>query len=248
MRLLVFGVQWLHTQSSNLYHWLVYREHFNYYPEPLQQFAYYQMLSKREQQIFLHRLHRILITKKIKGHHGLIVTREMQVLISASLTQITFGFQNYMLPMLRQVHVYPDTFYAKNINASVKGLSIGRGHIMLSWRHFQQGYFNPTDKLNLGLHELAHNLWSYMSALDNNFMQSIEQQLLVFQKELEPIAEQEHSYFRTYAFANSQEFWACCVESFFEAPIHFQTQHPALYQLVSRVLQQDMAKRWRELL
>lgn len=248
MRVLVFGFKWFTNQSANLYHRLVYRQHFSYYPVPLQRFAYYQMLSHREQQIFLQRLHRILITKKITGRNGLHITREMQVLLSASLTQLTFGFNNYMLPMLREVHLYPDTFYSERVNAQVKGLSMGRGHIMLSWHHFQQGYFNPTDKLNVGLHELAHNLWSYMHGLDNSFMQNIENQLAAHQLQLSGLAGQPTSYFRTYAFANTQEFWACCVESFFEAPVDFQTQHAELYQLITQVLQQDMAKRWKQLL
>lgn len=245
MRLLVFGVKWLNTQLANFYHRLIYHEHFSYYPEPLNRFAYYQMLNQREQQIFMNRLHRILITKKITGYNGLEITREMQVLVCASLTQLTFGFENYLLPMLREVHLYPYTFYSEKVDAQVKGLSIGRGHVMLSWYDFQQGYFNPTDKLNVGLHELAHNLWNYMNGLDSNFMQNIEQQLSGFQKELKPVSEQEHTYFRTYAFANTQEFWACCVESFFEAPVDFQTQHTELYQLISQVLQQDMATRWK---
>lgn len=50
-------------------------------------------------------------------------------------------------------------------------------------------------------------------------------------------------FFRDYAKSNIHEFWAVCVEHFFEAPIQFKEHLPELYYAMCKVLNQDMASR-----
>ena len=50
-------------------------------------------------------------------------------------------------------------------------------------------------------------------------------------------------FLRDYAKSNIHEFWAVCVEHFFEAPVQFKEQLPELYIAMCNVLNQDMAQR-----
>ena len=50
-------------------------------------------------------------------------------------------------------------------------------------------------------------------------------------------------FLRSYAKSNIHEFWAVCVEHFFEAPLQFRDQLPALYSAMCNILNQDMAQR-----
>jgi len=46
----------------------------------------------------------------------------------------------------------------------------------------------------------------------------------------------------SYAATNYQEFWAVCVENFFERPSSFKIQLPELYDAICKLLNQDMLK------
>jgi len=46
----------------------------------------------------------------------------------------------------------------------------------------------------------------------------------------------------SYAATNYQEFWAVCVENFFERPSTFKIQLPELYDAICKLLNQDMLK------
>jgi hypothetical protein len=49
-------------------------------------------------------------------------------------------------------------------------------------------------------------------------------------------------YFRPYAKTSMAEFWAVCVECFFEDPINFKGEFPELYNATVEVLKQDLLK------
>ena len=46
----------------------------------------------------------------------------------------------------------------------------------------------------------------------------------------------------SYAATNYQEFWAVCVENFFERPEAFKAQLPELYNAICKLLNQDLLK------
>jgi hypothetical protein len=46
----------------------------------------------------------------------------------------------------------------------------------------------------------------------------------------------------SYAATNREEFWAVCVENFFERPTSFKIQLPELYDAMCDLLNQDMLK------
>ena len=50
-------------------------------------------------------------------------------------------------------------FFSKYLNANLKGLNTQSGVLSLSWNDFKEGFAIEDDKVNLGLHELAHALY-----------------------------------------------------------------------------------------
>jgi Mlc titration factor MtfA (ptsG expression regulator) len=47
------------------------------------------------------------------------------------------------------------------------------------------------------------------------------------------------TYLRDYAFTNTHEFFAVCVEHFFETPLHFYQKYPDLFKDLCNVLNQN---------
>ena len=129
---------------------------------------YFKNLSPDAQEIFVTRLFRFMEDKKFIGREGLVITDEIKVLISAAAIQLTFGLKDYMISHLHAINVFPRIFFSKFLNTNLKGLNTQSGVLSLSWNDFKEGYAVDDDKINLGLHELAHALYlDSTSALGN---------------------------------------------------------------------------------
>jgi Mlc titration factor MtfA (ptsG expression regulator) len=101
---------------------------------------------------------------------------------------------------------------------------------------------NETDKINLALHELAHAF--YIQNFHGKIVREWEEWKWVAERELGYLRNySEDNFFRTYAKTNLHEFWAVCVECFFEAPVEFKKRYDRLYSSTAKVLKQDMVKR-----
>ncbi len=205
-------------------------------------FSFFRLLNDREQRLFVSRLRYIRNEKHFVGR-GMDITEEMEVIISASIAQLTFGLSEFGIDNLTEIHLTPGTFYSGIVGRDVKGLTFESGRVILSWKDFEEGYAVANDKLNLGLHELAHSLW-----LDYFAIKEIESEFHEWNttalRELQSMRLGTDSHFlRNYASTNIEEFWACSVECFFEAPIEFKKNIPDLYAKMCLVLKQDMAER-----
>lgn len=205
-------------------------------------FSYFRLLNSDEQKRFVSRLRFIRDSKEFIGR-GLQVTEEMEVLISAALTQLTFGLQEFELENLESIHITPESFYSRLVGRQVKGLTFTSGRMMLSWADFVEGYRIDNDKVNLALHEMAHALM-----LDEEAYMEIEDRFeqwetAALQELRDNRATGNLSFLRDYAFSNKDELWACCVECFFEAPVDFKKLLPNMYAKMCTVLKQDMAAR-----
>lgn len=208
----------------------------------LEKIPYFRLLNDREQRIFVSRLRYIRKKKSFVGR-GVELTEEMEVVVSASLVQLTFGLKEFDLEKFDDIHITPAKFYSGIIGAEVKGLTLGQGRILLSWADFEKGYLVEDDKINLGLHEWAHALrldYYVQLELDSFFDQWHVSAL--HQLQLMHLDEHE-DLLRDYASTNIEEFWACAVETFFEAPLEFRELIPDLYHKMCLVLNQDMAAR-----
>jgi Mlc titration factor MtfA (ptsG expression regulator) len=118
-----------------------------------------------------------------------------------------------------------------------------RGTISLAWEAFQNGYKNPDDSYNVGLHEMAHALMfeNRKSDFESNIFDKeayINWKKAVV-KEFKRIRNGEKSFLRYYAFTDREEFFPVCTEYFFEKSFDFKRERPELYGALANLLKQD---------
>lgn len=208
-------------------------------------FPYFRLLNEEEQRNFVNRLRYVRDHKNFRSRdNNLVVTEEMEILFSASIVQLTFGFGKFDLEHFNELHLTATSFYSNLLQENVKGLTFERsGRIILSWADFEEGYRIGNDKYNLGLHELAHAFW-VAHFTTPEMEEYFNQWLHAAMPELHSIRmNTDTDFFRDYAATNIEELWACSVECFFEAPVEFRNKIPDLYARVSETLNQDMAAR-----
>lgn len=205
-------------------------------------FVYYQKLNDKEKTKFLRRLVNFIDSKDFQGCGGLQLTEEMIVLISASSIQLTFGLEEFLLDHFSKIFVYPNVYFSKINKQYHKGETNLGGAIVLSWNHFLEGYNKPNDKVNLGLHEMAHALRFDKFKNDDYdyfFNTYFDKWQAIAKDEFKKTKEDSSSFFREYGGSNANEFFAVCIESFFESPAEFKKLHPEIYKHMCILLNQD---------
>jgi len=210
----------------------------------LKQFHYYKLLEEPNQQKFRDRLQVLLKNKWFIAKEDLELHDVMILITCASMVQITFGLKEFTFPRFNKIALFPDTYYSRMIEREVKGLTVYHsGLVIMSWPHAYDGHVNHTDKINLILHEMAHAL--YLDYFGNRRMLfGFDEWQEKAYSEFESMARyEEHPFLRDYASTNIHEFWAVCIEHFFEAPQEFRKQLPELYRAMSKILNQDIAAR-----
>ncbi len=203
---------------------------------------YFRNLTPDAQEIFVDRLFKFMEDKKFIGREGLVITDEIKVLISAAAIQLTFGLKDYMISHLHAINIFPRIFFSKYLNVNLKGLNTQSGVLSISWNDFKEGYAIEDDKLNLGLHELAHALYIDLDEdgnYDEHFSAYFEKWEDVAMKDYLDLKEKKVSFLRNYGGTNMHEFFAVCVEHFFEAPREFKIKLPHLYNYLMLMLNQD---------
>lgn len=203
---------------------------------------YFRNLSPSGQERFLERVYSFMQDKEFIGREGLVVTDEIKVLIAGSAVQLTFGLQDFVIPHLHTINVFPKVFYSKLYETSFKGLTTQGGILAISWDDFKDGYADETDKVNLGLHELAHALnidWDEEQNYDDHFLLRYQQWKLSAVDEFAKLKDGTITFFRKYATRNLHEFFAVCIEHFFEVPGDFRRTLPVLYGHTCMMLNQD---------
>lgn len=205
-------------------------------------FSYYLQLDGPDKRKFVLRLIDFMETKHFSTREGLVLTTEMQVLVSASAIQLTFGLDEYTFDKFHEIILYPKAYYNKQTEKWHKGEISLAGAIVLSWTSFQAGYAKASDNLNLGLHEMAHALRfdKFKSDdYDRFFAQYFDRWYSVAKEEFIKLKRHEPSFFREYGGTNINEFFSVCVEYFFESPQAFRERLPEIYKHMCILLNQD---------
>jgi MtfA peptidase len=215
------------------------------YREILQKyFAYYQKLSPENKIKFEKKVTQFIYGKRFIPRQVGEVTIEAKVLIAASAVQLTFGLPNIYLRYFSKILVYPNDYYSSITKRYHKGEVNPRfGIIVLSWQSFIDGYIEPNDSKNLGLHEMAHALRLEVMIRSEEFPPFEEALLTQFDDYAHRICNDPvfatQTFFRPYACTNEHEFFSVAVENFFERSEQFKTEMPELYQVMVRLLGQD---------
>lgn len=200
-------------------------------------FPFIENWSQSDRDKLIWRTCNIRRKKEFHGHEGLEVHMIHEVIISATLARLTMGLgKNYTLPKFPLIEIYPREFYSKLLNKNVKGLTFGHGRLFLSWAHFEEGHKNPTDKVHVGLHEFAHALFLQFNQFKG--LRIWDNWLEEAQPIMRLISTSGNHFFRSYGATNIHEFWAVCVETFFEQTAEFKAKYPALFNCTCRMLNQ----------
>lgn len=207
-------------------------------------FSYYQQLPLSQKKEFLKRVMQFIQQKQFIGRGFKSVTLEMKAMITASAVQLTFGLPEISLAHFKRILIYPDDYYSTITRKYHRGEVNPRLQaIVLSWRSFVEGYADPNSGQNVGLHEMAHalELENMIENEDYQFFPTEAQQRWkgLVPQYIEKIQRQDTTFFRDYAATNAQEFFAVCVEYFFEHTREFQQQHPEVYYTLATLLNQD---------
>jgi len=203
---------------------------------------YYQGLSKKGKKHFVSRLIVVLQQKSVRTRDGERDTLEKRIVILGALVQLTFGLQKFDIPSFNYIALYPSSFYSKLIRKQVKGLTTKRGTVALSWLDTMNGVYDPSDNLNLALHEWSHALLiDHVDDHTNWMYRSLTTHVNKAEAYFETIDKDapKYRYLRSYAFTNEHEFFAVCVEHFFETPDTFAVQLPELFNIMCSLLNQN---------
>ncbi|MEQ9187045.1 MAG: zinc-dependent peptidase [Cryomorphaceae bacterium] len=205
--------------------------------------TYYRQLSAQGKQKFLARLRVILATKNFYGKQGLKLSPEVYALTAGAIVQVTFGLRSFRMDRFSKIIIYPDVFYNKLLDRNLKGSTSPLGVLRFSWKHLVHGFEVVDDNLNLGLHEIAHALKVIIDEENDYLDRHLDQELAELSESGDElrnaILEGKLKVIRKYASTNAHEFFACCVEYFFESPEHFKSNLPRLYQRMCALLLQD---------
>jgi Mlc titration factor MtfA (ptsG expression regulator) len=212
----------------------------------LKYFPYYGKLSAADRKKFEKKTMKFIYGKRFIPRGVPEVTIEAKVLISASAVQLTFGLPDITFAHFNKILVYPNDYYSSITRRYHKGEVNPRfGIIVLSWQSFIDGYIHNTDSFNLGLHEMAHAL-RLENVIRNEEYDFIDAELLAqFDQFAHAFCQDPGAMatglIRAYACTNTHEFFSVSVENFFERPVALKQGIPVLYDLMSRLLNQDPA-------
>ena len=207
-------------------------------------FKYYQQLSPGNKAKFERKVTNFIYGKHFIPRNVDEVTIEARVLIAASAVQLTFGLPNIYLTYFNKILVYPNDYYSALTRRYHKGEVNPRfGIIVISWQSFVDGYIEPHDSKNLGLHEMAHAL-RLESMIRSEELPPFDEELLdQFDDYAHRICNDPEfstqTFFRPYACTNEHEFFSVAVENFFERSEQFKKELPELYKILTNLLGQD---------
>ena len=203
---------------------------------------YYQKLSSEGRKKFLTQLVLFVQIKKWVPRDGIAIEEVMKWTIGAAAAKLCFGLRIQPLDVINRIHIFPAVFYHEMTRQHMKGGASRAGYLLLSWKNVEEGNADPIDNLNLALHEMAHVL--HLDALHTerkslHFFRHIRSWDRVAKVEMHRVRKDGDHYLRSYAGTNLHEFFAVCVEHFFETPEIFIQREPRLYFRLCLLLNQD---------
>ena len=202
---------------------------------------YYRSLNGPVRERFLRRVLLFMEVKKFE-YIDIEPDESMPLLISAAAVQLTFGLDHFLLDYFEKIHILRDKYRFGLYNMPFEGHVCDDG-IYLSWAQFVREFTDYSDGQNVGLHEMAHALSYVNFTVQNGRDHTFHRRFTKFSAVARPIFERmqagENTILDPYAATNYQEFWAVCIETFFERPTPFKRQQPELYDSLCTLLNQD---------
>lgn len=203
---------------------------------------YYHSLPQNLKKRFLRRTVAFCQSKEFRYHY-METEEKAPVLISAAAVQLTFGFSNFLLEYFPVINVVKKEYTISKHGNVLEG-HVSNRSISVSWNIFIEDFADYTDSQNLGLHELAHavsfdmfygNNESWHAAQKQRINDYVQEAVPVFRE----LCQGKPHILDNYASVDFEEFWAVCVETFFENAEDFRSRMPGLYDAICDLLNQD---------
>ncbi len=212
--------------------------------------AFYRALIEPDKQRFRQLIQIFLDEVRVTGIRTEI-DDTIRVLVAASAIIPIFGFHDWDYHRLGEVLVYPDLFNRKyqtdgDEDRNILGLT-GLGHLsgvmILSKPALLEGYGNPSDKQNVGLHEFAHQMEQeeVSHGLPAEVPAEVVREWVAYVARELAAPDVNPAHINQYGYTNEHEFLAVLTEYFFESPAILQRRDPELYSLLSKLFHQDPA-------
>ncbi len=205
---------------------------------------YYKSLDMTGRDRFLKRVVEFMAHKDFQ-YIDVQAEEIMPLLISSAAIQLTFGLENFLLDHFNTIYLLKDNYRYGLYNTPFEG-HVSEEGIYLSWSNFLREFSDYSDGQNVGLHEMAHALVYVNFTPDGGKDQAFHDRFKDFSvvgrqvfERMQAGSVNETNLLGAYAATSYQEFWAVCVETFFERPIAFKKAIPELYLALCILLNQD---------
>jgi Mlc titration factor MtfA (ptsG expression regulator) len=216
--------------------------------------VFYRSLDPQGQTRFRRELQVFLGETRITGIKTTIDTTTL-VLAGASAIIPIFGYPQWEWNQISEVLVYPGRFgqdfqFADGDDRHTLGM-VGNGPMngimILSKPDLLQGFRNPSDKQNVGLHEFAHLIDKSDGVIDGIPAVGLDRRSIgpwieLIHRKMREI-EVGDSDLNPYALTNEAEFFAVATEYLFERPELMQRKHPELFAFMQKIFHQDLKSR-----
>jgi len=199
--------------------------------------------------------------KRFEGCGGLQLTDEVCLTIASQACLLLLHRETDYFPHLLTILVYPSTYMVDETRhvegplwSEGKTARLGEtgrrlGTLVLAWDAAKSGAADPCDGKNVVLHEFAHQLDYENGTEDGAPLLATRAQQLSWQRvmriEFASLRAAEETGVPTlldiYGATNPAEFFAVCVEAFFERPRALRARHPRLYAELQTYFRQDPA-------
>ncbi|HXB92304.1 MAG TPA: zinc-dependent peptidase [Puia sp.] len=202
---------------------------------------YYKSLNAAGRDRFLRRVLEFMGSKNFQ-YIDIQSEESMPLLISAAAVQLTYGLDNFQLDYFTNIYILKDNYRYGLYKVPFEG-HVSQDGIYLSWSNFIREFTDYSDGQNVGLHEMAHALtyvnFTVREGKDGPFHDRFKDFSAVARPVFHSMEAGGTNLLGEYASTNYQEFWAVCVETFFERPTAFKRQLPELYNALCILLNQD---------
>lgn len=202
---------------------------------------YYKSLTQAGKDRFLYR---VLLFMEYKEFRYIDIEPEerMPLLISAAAVQLTFGLDHFLLDYFKDIYILKEHYRFGLYNVPFEG-HVSEEGIYLSWSNFIREFMDYSDGQNVGLHEMAHALvyvnFTVGEGRDDAFHDKFKNFSVIARPVFQRMQAGDRTVLDPYAATNYQEFWAVCIETFFERSVVFKTDLPELYHGLCSLLNQD---------
>jgi MtfA peptidase len=202
---------------------------------------YYQSLSAEGRDRFLKRVLLFVQSKRFE-YIDMEAQESIPLLIGATAVQLTYGLDHFLLDYFSTIYVVRNKYTYGQTATPYEG-HVSQDGIYLSWDDFTREYAEYGDGQNVGLHEMAHALTYVNFTSHEGRDPAFHDAFVNFSAVARPIFESmkagHTNILNAYAATNYQEFWAVCIETFFERSSDFSSQLPELYTALCTLLNQD---------